>query len=63
MRDDYKITKPVTKIEVEVEREVAELFRAMEKHSKISFSELMNTAMKRFVSHHKDFLPPEKRTA
>jgi hypothetical protein len=63
MRDDYKIKGAVSKIEVEVEKDVAEKLAAMEKFSKISRSELTNTALKRFISSHKDFLPPREETA
>ncbi|MBY0469797.1 hypothetical protein K2X30_01425 [bacterium] len=57
MRDDYKLNGPVGKLEIEVEKEVLERLLAMEKHSKLSKSELANTALKRFISAHKDFLP------
>ncbi len=57
MRDDYKLNGPVTKIEAEVEKEVARLLQVMAKHSKLTQSELANTALKRFIAHHKDFLP------
>jgi len=59
MRDDYKINGPVSKLEVEVEKAVAEKLLAMEKFSKISCAELTNTALKRFISSHKDFLPAQ----
>jgi len=58
MLDDYKLRGSKQKIEIEVESEVAEKLVLMEKHSKLSRSELTNTALKRFISHHKDFLPP-----
>lgn len=58
MRDDYKLKGSTAKVEFEIEKEVAEKIAAMEKHSKLSRSELANTALKRFISHHKDFLPP-----
>jgi hypothetical protein len=58
MRDDYKLNGPVAKVEVELEKEVAEKLAAMETFSKFSRSELTNTALKRFISSHKDFLPP-----
>lgn len=61
MRDDYKIKTATTKLEVEVEKEIAERIHAMEKYTKISASELANTALKRFISSHKDFLPPADR--
>ena len=60
MRDDYKLKGATAKIEVDVEKDVAEKLAAMEKHSKISRSELTNTALKRFISHHMDFFPKEQ---
>jgi len=56
MREDYKIKEQVVKLEVEVEKTVADILLAMEKFSKFSRSELTNTALKRFISSHKDFL-------
>lgn len=61
MRDDYKIKGTTTKVMVEVEKEIADRLVSMEKFSKHSVSELANTALKRFISQHKDFLPPEER--
>ena len=60
MRDNYKLKGSLQKLEVEIEKEVAEILLEMEKHSKLTRSELANTALKRFISHHKDFLPPRK---
>ena len=57
MRDDYKLQGATEKVEVQVEKQVAEILRAMADHSKFSASELVNTALKRFISQHKDFLP------
>jgi hypothetical protein len=59
MRDDYKLVGPTQKIEIEVEKEIAEKLAAMEKQSKLTRSELTNTALKRFISAHKDFLPTD----
>lgn len=61
MREDYKMSGKTTRIEIEIEKEVAEKLLTMEKHTKLSQSELANTALKRFISSHKDFLPPEER--
>lgn len=61
MREDYSISGKTTRIQIEVEKEVAEKLLAMEKHTKLSQSELANTALKRFISSHKDFLPPDER--
>ena len=60
MRDDYKLKGPLSKLELELEKEVTELIIQMEKHSKLTRSELANTALKRFISQHKDFLPPRR---
>ncbi len=60
MRDDYKLQGPTSKIEINVEKDVAEKLASMEKYSRISVSELTNTALKRFISSHKDFLPPRE---
>lgn len=60
MREDYKLKGQLQKLEVEIEKEVAALILEMEKHSKLTRSELANTALKRFISHHKDFLPQRK---
>jgi hypothetical protein len=61
MRDDYKMVGQTAKVEIEVEKEVAEKLAAMEKHSKLTKSELTNTALKRFIAAHKDFLPVDQR--
>ncbi len=58
MRDDYKIKNPTVKLEVQVEKEVQETLVQMEKHSKHTVSELVNTAIKNFIARHKDFTPP-----
>ena len=57
MLDQYKIVGPKKKLEVEVEAEVAETLAQMETHTKISVAEITNTALKRFIAGHKDFLP------
>lgn len=58
MRDDYKLKGTTARIEFDVEKDVAEKIRAMEKYSGLTASELANTALKRFITHHSDFLPP-----
>jgi hypothetical protein len=59
MRDDYKIKKTTSDLSLKVEAEVVVLLNAMQEHTKLSLSELSNTALKRFISSHKDFLPPD----
>ena len=63
MRDDYKMHGPLTKIEIELEKPVFQTLLEMEKFSKFSRSELINTAFKRFITAHKDFLPPDQEGA
>jgi post-segregation antitoxin (ccd killing protein) len=60
MRDDYKITKATAPLQITIEKEVVETLQQMEKHTKLTVSELANTALKRFIASHKDFLPPSK---
>ncbi|MBU6375729.1 MAG: hypothetical protein KGQ59_07025 [Bdellovibrionales bacterium] len=48
----------LVKLSIEVEESVAQTLVEMEKFVKLTQSELTNTALKRFIAHHKDFLPP-----
>jgi len=57
MKDDYKLQGQTGKIEVELEVDVLESLKKMAENSKITASELANTAVKRFASQHKDFFP------
>ena len=57
MREDYKLKGATVRMEIEVEKDVAERIKAMEKHVGLSVSELSNTALKRFITHHSDFMP------
>ncbi len=60
MRDDYTIQKATASVQITIEKEVVETLQQMEKHTKLTVSELANTAIKRFIASHKDFLPPTK---
>lgn len=57
MRDDYKIKSSTERLEIEIEKEVRDTLMKMSEHTKLTPSEITNTALKRFISHHKDFLP------
>jgi hypothetical protein len=61
MRDDYPIHGDKKKIELELEQKVVERLEKMTGYTKLSASEIVNTAMKRFILTHKDFLPPADR--
>ena len=58
MRDDYKLVGPKAPLNCEVEKEVVGILQEMSIHTKHSVNELVNTAVKNFISRHKDFLPP-----
>ena len=60
MRDDFPLQGPTSKITIELEAEVADLLKKMAAHSKLSESEISNTAIKRFITTHSDFLPKKK---
>lgn len=57
MLDDYKLAGSTLKLDVTIEKEVHDLIQKMANHMKITTSELTNTALKRFIAAHKDFLP------
>jgi antitoxin component of RelBE/YafQ-DinJ toxin-antitoxin module len=58
MLDGYKIEKPTDKLQTEVEKSIVQAITAMSEYMKLTPSELVNTALKRFIVAHKDFLPP-----
>jgi hypothetical protein len=58
MKTDYPLKGETEKVTIELEKSVVEIMKEMENYSKHSFSELTNTAVKRFIGAHKDFLPP-----
>ena len=58
MLDDYKLKGATQKLEFEIEAKVAETLGKMVTYAKLSPSEIANTALKRFIAGHKDFLPP-----
>jgi hypothetical protein len=61
MKEDYPFkgeTKPVT---VTLEVEVAETIKKMAEFTKLGESEMINTAVKRFIATHSDFLPKKKK--
>jgi hypothetical protein len=57
MKSDYKMQGKLAQVTVQVEEHVAKALADMEKHSRFSVSEITNTALKRFITHHRDFLP------
>ena len=61
MKSDYKLEGSTAKISVEVEKKVSEDLKVMSQYSQFSESEIVNTAIKKFVSTHRDFFPPPER--
>lgn len=57
MKNEYRIAGSTQKLEVQVESEVCATLEAMAAHMKLTPAELANTALKRFIASHKDFLP------
>jgi len=55
-REPFALTGTIT---VTVEKEVAEYLKVMAEHTKIPEGELVNTAMRRFISAHSDYFPRE----
>ncbi|MCM0604733.1 MAG: hypothetical protein KA715_01445 [Xanthomonadaceae bacterium] len=60
MRDDYKVNGPTQKLTLELEKKVAEKLKEMSEYKKLTESDIANIALKRFISTHKDFLPPNR---
>ncbi len=59
MREDYQLDGPTEKIQIELEAAVVGKLKQMVDHTTLSNSEITNTALKRFIAQHKDFLPSE----
>lgn len=57
MRDDYKIQQATSELSTQVEVSVFNALQAMAKHTQLTVAEITNTALKRFIASHKDFLP------
>ncbi len=57
MREDYAFKTDATEVKLKLEVKVAELLTVMAKHTKLSEAEIANTAIKRFIATHRDFIP------
>ena len=60
MKDDYQIKGETTNLSVQLEVEVVEILKKMAAYKKLSESEMANTAIKRFIAVHSDFLPKKQ---
>ena len=60
MRDDYALKGSTVQVTLSLEKEVSETLKKMAEYTKLGESEILNTALKRFIAVHSDFLPPKK---
>jgi len=59
MLEDYKIVEPTEKLDIQIEKDIVRVLQQMSEHTRIGIAEIVSTAIKRFISQHKDFLPPK----
>jgi predicted transcriptional regulator len=60
MKEDFPLKGATAQVSIQLEKEVAETLKKMSEFSKYSESEIANTAIKRFIATHSDFLPKRK---
>ena len=58
-KDEKRTVGPTASFQIELEKNIIEQIQAMEQYTKISKEELVTTALKRFISQHKDYFPPQ----
>lgn len=61
MKDDYPLKGQTTQVQIELEKDVAETIKKMSEYTKYKDSEIINTAIKRFIAVHSDFLPKKQK--
>lgn len=60
MKENYELRNPSDKIEIKLEKEVIESLKEMSQYTKHTQDAIVNVALKRFISQHKDFFPAKK---
>jgi hypothetical protein len=60
MKEDYVLKGTTAQVTLTLEKEVAETIKKMAEFTKFGESEIVNTAVKRFIAVHSDFLPRKK---
>jgi hypothetical protein len=60
MKEDYALKGPTVQLNVQLEKEVSETLKQMVEYTKLGESEMINTAVKRFIAVHSDYLPRKK---
>jgi len=61
MKEDYPFKGETKQVTVTLEVEVSETIKKMAEFTKLGESEMINTAVKRFIATHSDFLPKKKK--
>lgn len=61
MKDDYQLKGNTVDVSLKLEAGVEETLKKMSAFSKLSQSEIVNTAIKRFIAVHSDFLPKKPK--
>jgi hypothetical protein len=56
-KDESRPPVKLIKVELEIEQKLAEQLQMMHDFTKIPKWELLGTALKRFISQHKDYFP------
>jgi hypothetical protein len=60
MKEDYALKGQTVQVTHQLEKEVAETLKKMAEYTRFGESEILNTALKRFIAVHSDFLPAKK---
>ena len=60
MKEDYPLKNETISMTLKLEKDVADTLKKMSEYVKLSESEMVNTAVKRFIATHSDFLPPRR---
>ena len=60
MKEDYVLKGTPVQLTINLEKEVAETLKNMSEFTQFGVSEIVNTAIKRFIAVHSDFLPRKK---
>jgi len=60
MKEDYPLKGATVEVKIQLEKDVAETLKKMSEYKKLTDSEIVNTAVKRFIAVHSDFLPKKK---
>ena len=63
MRDGNKPLRLDIDLNVKIEKYVSECLASMSEYTRISKNEIVNTALRRYIATHKDYLPDKKISA